>query len=69
MDRGSVALQFINATEFRRFLIDDQFLRFLDRKPTPTEQATWMDVLATSSTGEQELIEALAVGNDYFNRS
>lgn len=68
-DRGSVALQFINANEFRRFLIDDQFLRFLDRKPTPTEQATWLATLVSSPTGEQDLIEALAIGNDYFNRS
>ena len=33
-DRGSVALQFINGSEFRRYLIDEQFLRFLDRLPT-----------------------------------
>jgi hypothetical protein len=68
-DRGSVALQFINANEFRRFLIDDQFLRFLDRKPTPAEQATWLATLTSSPTGEQDLIEALAVGNDYYNRT
>ena len=33
-DRGSVALQFINSPEARRRLVDDQFLRFLDRLPT-----------------------------------
>ena len=68
-DRGSVALQFINANEFRRFLIDDQFLRFLDRKPTPAEQATWLTNLVSSPTGEQDLVAALAVGADYYNRT
>jgi hypothetical protein len=68
VDRGSVALQFINAQEFRRSVIDDQFLRFLDRKATPAEQATWVPQLATA-TGEQQLIASLAVGAEYFNRS
>ncbi|MFN8018155.1 MAG: DUF4214 domain-containing protein [Acidimicrobiales bacterium] len=67
-DRGSVALQFINSPEARRRLVDDQFLRFLDRKPTSTEQATWVAALP-GATGEQDLIAYLAGSSSYYNRS
>ena len=68
-DRGSVALQFINANEFRRRLVDDQFLRFLDRYPTAGEQSTWVGKLASSTTGEQELVAFLAGSGAYYDRS
>ena len=67
-DRGSVALQFINSAEARRRLVDDQFLRFLDRKPTAGEQTTWVNAL-TGATGEQDLIIFLTASSAYFNRS
>ncbi len=66
--RGTVALQFINTSESRRFLIDDQFLRFLDRKATPTEQSTWLPRISTP-TGEQEMIAALVAGASYYDRT
>ncbi len=68
-DRGSVALNFINSTEFRRFVVDDQFLRFLDRKATTAEHTTWDPKITGTATGEQDLIAFLAGGNEYFNRS
>ncbi len=68
-DRGSVALQFINTSEFRHVVIDDQFLRFLDRKATPSEVTTWTTTLATSPTGEQDLIASLAASTAYFDRT
>ena len=68
-DRGSVALQFINGSEFRRYLIDEQFLRFLDRKATTGEQGFWSQVLKTSATGEQQLIAFLAASDAYYQRS
>lgn len=67
-DRGSVALQFINSPEARRRLVDDQFLRLLDRKPTTAEQTTWVNALP-GAHGEQDLIAALVSGSTYFNRS
>jgi len=67
-DRGSVALQFINSPEARRRLVDDQFLRFLDRLPTATEQTTWVAALP-GATGEQDLIAFLANSTAYFTRS
>jgi len=67
-DRGSVALQFINSPEARRRLVDDQFLRFLDRKPTSGEQATWVNALP-GATGEQDLTRFLTGSAEYFNRS
>jgi len=67
-DRGSVALQFINSPEARRRLVDDQFLRFLDRLPTATEQTTWVAALP-GAAGEQALIQALVSGSTYYNRS
>jgi hypothetical protein len=67
-DRGSVALQFMNSPEARRRLVDDQFLRFLDRLPTPTEQTTWVAQIPTDD-GEQRLIAFLASSNAYFTRS
>jgi hypothetical protein len=68
-DRGGVALKFINSAEFRRYLIDDQFLRFLDRRPTAGEQTTWVNTLTSSPTGEQDLIAYLATTAEYFNRN
>ncbi len=67
-DRGSVALQFMNSPEARRRLVDDQFLRFLDRLPTSTEQSTWVARIPTD-TGEQDLIAFLANSNGYYNRT
>lgn len=67
-DRGSVALQFMNSPEARRRLVDDQFLRFLDRLPTSAEQSTWVARIP-SDTGEQDLIAFLASSNAYFDRS
>jgi len=67
-NRGSVALQFINSPESRRRVVDDQFLRFLDRLPVPLEQQNWVDALPTVN-GEQALIAALAASSDYYNRS
>lgn len=68
-DRGSVALNFINSTEFRRFVVDDQFLRFLDRKATPDEHATWDPRITGTTTGEQDLIAHLAGSAEYYGRS
>ncbi len=67
-DRGSVALQFINSPEARRRLVDDQFLRFLDRKPTTNEQTTWVDALP-GTTGEQDLIAYLVNSGAYYDRT
>ncbi len=64
-DRGSVALQFINSPEARRRLVDDQFLRFLDRYPTEGEQATWVAKLP-ATTGEQDLIAFLVNSSGYY---
>ena len=68
-DRGSVALQFINGSEFRRYLLDEQFLRFLDRRATTAEQTTWSNVLKASATGEQQLIAFLAASTSYYDRT
>lgn len=68
-DRGAVALQFINSSEFRRFIVEDQFLRFLDRKPTSGEISTWAGKITSSPTGEQDLIAHLVTTDEYFNRS
>jgi len=68
-DRGSVALNFINSSEFRRFVVDDQFLRFVDRKATTAEHATWDPKITGTTTGEQDLIAFLAAGTEYYNRS
>lgn len=67
-DRGQVALQFMNSAEARRRLVDDQFLRFLDRPPTSTEQTTWVAALP-SDDGEQRMIAFLVNSATYFNRS
>ncbi|MEZ5205029.1 MAG: DUF4214 domain-containing protein [Acidimicrobiales bacterium] len=67
-DRGQVALQFLNSPESRRRLVDDQFLRFLDRLPTATEQSTWVAQIP-SDDGEQRLIAFLAASTAYFNRT
>ncbi|MFN8018157.1 MAG: DUF4214 domain-containing protein [Acidimicrobiales bacterium] len=67
-DRGAVALQFIGSAEARRRLVDDQFLRFLMRKPTANEQATWVDALP-GATGEQDLIASLVSSTEYLNLS
>ena len=66
-DRGSVALQFINSPEARRRLVDDQFLRFLDRYPTAAEQTTWVAQIP-SSDGEQRLVAFLVNSSAYFTR-
>ncbi|MFN8018158.1 MAG: DUF4214 domain-containing protein [Acidimicrobiales bacterium] len=67
-DRGAVDLQFINSAEARRRLVDDQILRFLMRKPTTTEQTTWVAKLP-GATGEQELIAFLVNSNEYYGLS
>jgi hypothetical protein len=67
-DRGSVALQFINSPEARRRLVDEQFLRFLDRLPTTTEQTTWVNQIPTDD-GELRLIAFLAGSNAYYTRT
>jgi len=67
-ERGMVALQFINSAEARRRLVDDQFLRFLDRLPTTAEQAEWSAAVSDAG-GEQALIADLVASNAYFNRS
>jgi hypothetical protein len=68
-NRGSVALQFIGSSEFRRYIVDDQFLRFLDRKATPAEQDTWAPKITGTATGEQDLIAFLAAGAEYYGRT
>jgi hypothetical protein len=68
-DRGSVALNFINSSEFRRFVVDDQFLRFLDRKATTQEHATWDPKITGTTTGEQDLIASLVASGEYLDRS
>ena len=68
-DRGSVALNFINSSEFRRFVVDDQFLRFLDRKASAGEHATWDGKITGTTTGEQDLIAFLVSSDDYYNRT
>ena len=68
-DRGSVALQFINSSEFRRFIVEDQFLRFLDRKPTGAELNAWGPKITGTTTGEQDLIAYLAGSDEYYNRT
>lgn len=68
-DRGSVALSFLKAAEFRRFVVDDQFLRFLDRKATTQEHATWDPKITGTATGEQDLIAHLAGSDEYVNRN
>ena len=67
-ERGMVALQFINSAEARRRLVDDQFLRFLDRLPTTAEQAEWSAAVSDAG-GEQALIADLVASNAFFNRS
>jgi len=69
VDRGAVAIAFMNNTEPRRFLVADQFLRFLDRMPTSGEYATWEPTLKNSATGEQQLVAFLANSSAYYNRS
>ncbi|WP_421118429.1 hypothetical protein ACE2AJ_13675 [Aquihabitans daechungensis] len=49
--------------------MDDQFLRFLDRKATTQEHATWDPKITGTTTGEQDLIASLAAGTEYFNRT
>jgi hypothetical protein len=68
-DRGSVALNFINSSEFRRFVVDDQFLRILDRKASAGEHATWDGRITGTTTGEQDLIAFLVASDEYYNRS
>ncbi len=68
-DRGSVALNFINSSEFRRFVVDDQFLRFLDRKASVGEHATWDGKITGTTTGEQDLIAFLVSSDEYYNRT
>jgi hypothetical protein len=68
-ERGSVALAFMKSSEFRRFLVDDQYLRFLDRKATTAEHTTWDPKIIATATGEQDLIASLAASTEYYNRS
>jgi Ca2+-binding RTX toxin-like protein len=66
--RGSVALQFINSPEARRRLVDEQFLRLLDRAPTTGEQTTWVAKIP-GATGEQQLIASLAASQEYAEQT
>ena len=63
--RGSVALQFINAAEARRGVVDEEFERLLDRHPTTAEYTTWSATLL-QATGEQRLITTLVTGQEYY---
>lgn len=67
-NRGSVALQFLNSPEARRRLVDDHYLRFLDRLPTALESDTWVPAMSTA-TGETDLLASLAASGAYYNRS
>lgn len=66
--RSVVAKQFLTVAETRNAIVDDQFLRFLDRVATPTERATWSPRM-NESGGEQALIRSLAASATYFGRS
>jgi hypothetical protein len=66
-ERGVVAEQFLATTEARRSIVTDQFLRFLDRKPTTAESDYWVGILGTAQ-GEQELIASLTGSAAYYNR-
>ncbi|MCU1455068.1 MAG: hypothetical protein JWN46_3214 [Acidimicrobiales bacterium] len=68
LPRGSVADRFLDATESRRAIVTDQFLRFLDRAPTDAESSRWVDQLQ-ATTGEQQLVGALAGSASYFART
>ncbi|MCU1369801.1 MAG: Hemolysin-type calcium-binding protein [Ilumatobacteraceae bacterium] len=68
-ERGLVARQFLSSPEARRSIVKDQFLRFLDRYPTPAETDTWVAALGSSSSGEQDLIAFLGASSAYFARS
>ncbi len=68
-DRGLVAKQFLASTEARRTIVEDQYLRFLDRLPTQGESATWVTNLGNQSQGEQQLIASLAGSLAYFQRT
>ena len=63
-DRGQVALQFMNSPEARRRLVDDQYLRFIERLPTTSERDVWVPKIPTA-TGELDLIAALASSTSY----
>ena len=47
--------------------MDDQFLRFLDRTPNASEQATWVAALP-GATGEQDLVRYLVTTPEYYDR-
>ena len=64
-DRGQVALQFMNSPEARRRLVDDQYLRFIERLPTTSERDVWVPKIPTA-TGELDLIAALASSTSYY---
>jgi hypothetical protein len=68
-DRGLIARQFLASSEARRFIVRDQFLRFLDRQPTTGEIDTWVKTLGSSTTGEQDLIVFLAASGSYYDRT
>jgi hypothetical protein len=65
--RGSVAHSFLVSSDARRQIVKDQFLRFAQRYPTTNEENTWISVLNTSSTGEQDLIAFLAASGAYYD--
>jgi hypothetical protein len=69
VDRGAVAIEFMNKTEPRRALVADQFLRFIDRRPTATEMTTWTSTLQSSSNGEQQMVAFLVNSSAYFTRT
>ncbi len=63
--RSVVAKQFLTVAETRRRIVDDQFLRFLDRKATPAEQSRWATGLHKPDA-EQALIRFLAATSTYY---
>ena len=63
-DRGTVALQFLNAAETRRRLVDDRYRRLLGRLPTLAEQDAGVALLLQPA-GEQHLVRTIVLSSDY----
>lgn len=66
--RSVVAKQFLTVAETRNAIVDDQFLRFLDRKATASERSTWSPRM-NESGGEQALIAFLTASTSYASRT
>ncbi len=69
LGRGLIARQFLSTSEARLSIVQDQFLRFLDRLPTSAEASTWVGRLASSASAEQDLVVFLAASASYYTRS